>query len=137
MRAPLAIVLVVLLGCHRTPISGEGGMSPGMSDGSFTGIVVDRTNRKPINGASVALSPKGEGEGKPISAYTTAEGHFQMFRVPPGDYVLDVTARGFKADASTIHFAPRQARRLELTLAPVGSECPPLKIGNRPLPGCR
>lgn len=61
-------------------------------DGStIAGIVADAETGRPIPGAVVSV------EGTGLGALSDTSGHFQIWRVPPGTYQLEVTRIGYES----------------------------------------
>lgn len=61
------------------------------STGGISGVVKDTENGETLVGASVML------EGTSFGTVTDIDGHFELDKVPAGDYVLIVSFVGFKA----------------------------------------
>lgn len=84
--------VVVLAACN------EGGLPPGGTYQSFTGLVVDAATNQPVAGAVVTVDTV-------LTATTDNTGKFGFDRVPVGDidYQVTVPNGNFKAYTSSAH----------------------------------
>lgn len=78
--------------------------------GGVEGTVTDEAVQ-PIQGANVTL------EGYGSRTTTTTDGSFAFSNVPPGEYTLDITARGFLGTERTVQVEPNQVSVAEILLA--------------------
>jgi Carboxypeptidase regulatory-like domain len=84
--------LVALAACN------EGGLPPGGTYQSFTGLVVDSATNQPVSGAIVTVDTV-------LTATTDNTGKFTFDRVPVGDidYQVSVPKGNFKPYTSSAH----------------------------------
>lgn len=62
--------------------------------GAFEGMVVDVSNNKPIKDATVRVT--NEQTGVPVAKRADDKGHFYVGLLPPGVYIIRISAPGFK-----------------------------------------
>ncbi len=82
---------------------------------SLTGRILD-PGQSPIENATVRVFPRG---GSPLqTSVSSAEGGFRFERLPPGEYLVQATARGLEAsDAASVLLEPGSTETVTLTLA--------------------
>lgn len=80
--------------------------------------VVTSASSKPVSGALVSMRPL-EGPEFLVTAGTKDDGHFGMYRVPPGRFRIEAQAEGFIRKEQEIQVTAGQAlENLEIRLAP-------------------
>ena len=101
------LVIVIILGAAvRTRAQGES---------AIQGIVKARADGSALAGAVVEL--QGDDLSSAMTTTTTVEGHFALFRLVPGDYMLTVTHASFQDERYRLSLKPREVQTLELALA--------------------
>lgn len=95
--------------------------------GRLQGIVTDAATAKPVDGATVTLSP-ADGGTKPIITKTNAKGRWSALGLTNGQWNIDIEAKGFAASRGTVgvselQMAPPIATSLQAD-APVQEEVP-------------
>lgn len=137
MRIHVGMLFAVLIfsACRRG-LPDDGGMTPNpaLYPATLTGKILDRSTGKGIERASVLLTPRG-GDVDSRTAISSSTGDFQIINIPPGDYEVAFSARGFQPQASTMRFHPHQNAGRQVSLSPVAIACPRVRVG-KPLPGC-
>jgi hypothetical protein len=109
-RAIAFIVLASLLaGC------GGGQNQPGAAPvGTLTGVVTGPSG--PVSGASIALTA---GDGSQRSGASTADGYFEIDRVPAGTIQLSVNAAGFAPWQTNAVITPNATLTQDVRLTPL------------------
>ena len=64
--------------------------------------MVDATDRQPLAGVTLALSPTGAAAGAPRGATTDVEGHFSVASIPDGEFRLTASRKGYAAQTTTV-----------------------------------
>ena len=93
--------------------------------GVIDGVVSD-TGLVPLEGATISIV------GLPVRVVTNARGHFRVFGVKEGEYLLVVTRRGFEGVTAKIVLEPEEAARISIALNPVTGQRPQVEIYSRP-----
>ena len=97
----------------------------GELDGKVTIAQLDST----IVGARVvATSPEGE----PYETITDESGQWKLVELPPGDYIVTVTADGFEVGQFAVNVAANEGISLEQELYPKGNTADVIVRGVRP-----
>lgn len=123
-------VLRALLMAFATACTHNGSAAasdPGLAaKASMTGTVQDASTGMPIPGATVSLTPDEHAlDGvEPIYTTTVGPGSFEITNITPGGYVLDISARGYVAQHTTMHFAPSEIVRAGMYRLRPLSTCP-------------
>ncbi|MEM6703250.1 MAG: TonB-dependent receptor [Acidobacteriota bacterium] len=91
-------------------------MAIAQSTGSVRGTVASRLLEEPLEAAEVRI------EGLGITAATDREGRFQLLRVPPGTYSLDVSYTGLPPETVEITVTSGEVTRLEVDLGAISEE---------------
>jgi carboxypeptidase family protein len=68
----------------------------------IAGTVVDSSDRQPLAGVTLALTPSGAGAGSPRAATTDIEGRFSLASVPDGEFRLSASRKGYAAQTTTV-----------------------------------
>ena len=132
MRRIVLLALPMVFASACTHNGAAAASDPGLAaKASMTGTVEDATTGLPIAGATVSLTPDGTAlDGvEPIYTSTLGPGSFQITSITPGGYVLDVSARGFTAQRSILHFAPSEIVRAGIYRLKPLATCPKLPTG--------
>lgn len=109
---------VILAGCagSSTP---QSALDPPPADsdqvGGLQGSVYD-DERRPIEGANVALLPLGRNDT------TDANGRFSFRQIPIGDYLLQVTKPGFHNLSQNASVAPKRTTSVVLLVLPLPAD---------------
>lgn len=82
---------------------------------SISGIVTDATNNNPLFGASVIISAI-EGDFVQGAASNTA-GEFQLFDIPPGDYLLEIRFISYLTLETTLTLAAGETHEVNFALS--------------------
>jgi hypothetical protein len=109
-RAIVSVVLALaIVGC-------SGGQNqPGAAlVGTLTGVVTGPSG--PVRGASIALTAA---DGLQYSAASTADGYFEIDRVPAGTIQLSVSAGGFAPWQTNAVIAPNATLTQDVRLNPL------------------
>jgi hypothetical protein len=95
--APCPLVAVVLFVAHAAlaALASSADVPPGSTAGRIVGTIVAATDGAPIAGASIRL--RGEG-----SAASDQAGRFELAGLPPGTYVIEITANGYLPAERTV-----------------------------------
>ncbi len=81
------------------------------STGQIKGKVLDKDKKEPVVGASVRIA------GTKIGAMTDPDGNFQILRVEPGDYTLEVSAVGYqKMEISGVQVTADYTKEVSVSL---------------------
>lgn len=126
MTAPLVLLLVVAAGCvaaeETTAVEQRGAEPPAEAQpaqydeatGGVSGVVVD-SELRPVASAALAI-PDTE-----FRAESAQDGSFSLSKVPPGQYVLLVSALGYESGSTLIEVQAGQVTevRLRLEVMPV------------------
>jgi outer membrane receptor for ferrienterochelin and colicins len=107
MVATLRVVVLFVFLAAAGPVSAQ-------TDGAIRGQVVAATNGSAI--ADSLLTLIGAPIGGTINTRTDASGTFVFPRVPPGDYVLSISADGFSPRDLRFVLEPREVRTLTVAL---------------------
>ena len=96
------------------------GVVPAVAQGHgiVQGRVTARDNALGIASATVTLAPSSRGE--PLTTRTGDDGRFALTQVPPGAYVLTVSASGFRTHTMPLSLEPRGTRQLAVSLEVAG-----------------
>lgn len=103
--------------------------------GRLQGILTDQATGKPIQGATVTLSPSSE-KTQPIVAKTDAKGHWSALGLTAGNWNIDITANGYETGQGSAAVSELQMVPLIKTqLAPAAArqEEPAAAAVNTPL----
>ncbi|MGQ9561479.1 MAG: TonB-dependent receptor [Candidatus Oleimicrobiaceae bacterium] len=76
------------------------------------GVVVDKTNGKPLGGANVTVAPG------PLGAATDDDGHFVIRPLPPGTYEIRVSYIGYEPQLLRVRLTEKGAQELYVELVP-------------------
>jgi len=113
----------------------SGGVTPGSTTSAIIGSVVDETTGQPLLGATISVSPTGDG------AITNAQGQFRI-ELPPGRYSIEVSFSGHAPSVREVElgatplnlgFTLREDSRYAETIVIVGSRTP-RSVTNSPVP---
>ena len=92
-------------------------LSQSLDKSSVSGSIRDRDGA-PVESAEVALKPKGAGVR--ISATTRSDGTYRIEGVPPGEYLISLTAEGYTSLETTSFDVPTAVSlRFDTVLAPM------------------
>lgn len=110
MRLIVLALAIMLAGCaEQTPEPTVGNTTPTAGTGSIEGFVVDDSFR-PVAWAIVTLSPLD------LQAISNENGEFAFTNLPPGQYILTVTAQGHKTSEQRATIVANE--QAEVTLSP-------------------
>lgn len=104
----LFLVIVLLAGVASAQVRGKGRVQ---------GVVTDAATGKPVEGATVTISP-ADGGTQPITAKTNAKGRWSALGLTNGQWNVDIAASGFTTSRGTVNvselqMAPPIATKLE------------------------
>jgi hypothetical protein len=116
MRAATPVVAWVALSCAASAASAQS---------RLTGTILSAEARAPIAGARVAIPALA------LSATTDSSGRFALDGITGGEVFVLVRAVGFRPDTSLLEFAVREARELDISLAPVATVLDAVKVRGR------
>lgn len=137
VAAAIALAVLPSLGCrlHSIPEERPSGTSGAVGYGRLTGRVVDAASGRSVMGAAVSLRlEEGDEAGASVEgAMTVDDGSFEIPRVPPGRYIVEVSARGYRTDKGSVRIRPSQSRSYVARLSAI-SACP--TVAGRKSPGC-
>ncbi|HZT12115.1 MAG TPA: carboxypeptidase regulatory-like domain-containing protein [Candidatus Baltobacteraceae bacterium] len=99
------VAFVALTACN------DGGLPPGGTYQSFSGVVVDAATNQPISGALVTVDTV-------LTQTTDASGKFAFDRVPVGDidYQVTVPKDTYKPYSASAHLAPDKPLSITVSL---------------------
>ncbi|HEY7980096.1 MAG TPA: carboxypeptidase-like regulatory domain-containing protein [Candidatus Eremiobacteraceae bacterium] len=108
-RAIVSVILAVALaGCN-----GGQNQPAAAPVGTLTGVVTGPSG--PVSGASIAVTAA---DGSQRSAASTADGYFEIDRVPAGTIQLSVNAAGFAPWQTNAVIAPNTTLTQDVRLSP-------------------
>jgi hypothetical protein len=103
------IIAFMMVGCST------GQNQPGAAlVGTITGVVTGPSG--PVSGATISLSAA---DGSQRSAASTADGYFEIDRVPAGTVQLSVSASGFAPWQTNTVIAPNATTTQDVRLTPM------------------
>ncbi len=88
----IAFILLVTAGAASAQVRGKGRLQ---------GLVTDAATAKPVEGATVTLSP-ADGGTKPIVTKTNAKGRWSALGLTNGQWNIDIEAKGYGASRGTV-----------------------------------
>jgi len=99
MRKTAVLVLAfVLAGAALAQVRGKGRLQ---------GIVTDAESAKPVDGATVTLSP-ADGNTQPIIVKTNAKGRWSALGLTNGQWNVDIDAKGYATSRGTVNVSELQ-----------------------------
>src|SRR5437660_137679 len=104
----VGISAIIFLVCVLSPASTK---AQDYVTGSLEGMVVNSETGEPIAGATVRIINLDT--GVPVALLTDSKGRFYKGLLPPGEYTITISARGFKAKECT-----QPLRVMRSTIAP-------------------
>lgn len=132
-----AALLVNVIGCRRDPrLDLDVPPVAASAMGLIQGTVIDRANNRGVLGATVNLMPDRSkvSSAQAASGMTTSEGAFIIERVVPGEYIVEIRARGYRQLSSKIRFSPGQIRGGVVYQLSTAAACPgvvPVRTGTK------
>jgi hypothetical protein len=126
-RIMIAAALLAAVACRQAPETDSNPQrATTLVDGSMAGIVTDQATGRGIFSAIVTLMPNPDkvSSAQSVSGATNDQGRFQIDRVVAGDYIVEASARGYKARRITLRFAPGQDRDNMIFRLTTESTCP-------------
>lgn len=93
-----------------------------LAQGSFTGIikgtVIDKSSDRKISGAKVSVKQSGSD----AASFTTSDDGVYLLQVPPGDYNIEASKRGFKNGVDKVKVASFETITKDISLVQVKTE---------------
>jgi hypothetical protein len=108
------MVVAVTLALMLVACSGGQNQPGGAPVGTLTGVVTGPSG--PVSGASIALTAA---DGSQRSAASTADGYFEIDRVPAGTIQLSVNATGFTPWQMNAVITPNATLTQDVRLTPL------------------
>lgn len=125
LLAPLLALPISVAGQDTGPSQAANG-SPGAVQ--VIGAVVDRTTEEPVPLATVAFSLVSNPDQPVWSGVADSEGHFEVSRLPPGAYQIQVDALSF-AQVTDVEILPGEAvLDVRIEMVPVEYELDPIVV---------
>jgi Tfp pilus assembly protein PilF len=94
----IAVVLLVTAGSAFAQVRGKARLQ---------GIVTDAATSKPVEGATVTISP-GDGDTQPIVVKTNAKGRWSALGLTNGAWNVDIAAKGFTTSRGSVNVSEFQ-----------------------------
>jgi len=103
---------------------------PAGGPSTISGRVRNATNREPIAGANVGVSPgQSVVQGSVASATSNAQGEYSLDNIPAGTYTISASAQGFERCRRTvISVGPPAVANQDVFCSPVGSNPQVIRI---------
>lgn len=86
--------------------------------GRLAGLVVAAQTQHPVGGARVIATMPFEGRWLKSEATTTADGHFTIADLPPGDWKVQARLEGFRRATTRVQVMAEQVATVSLALEP-------------------
>lgn len=127
--ATLVRVLAILVALWCAPGAGAAPTEP--DSASLTGFVIDRTERTPVEGATIHLLESNR------FCETDSTGRFQIDNLPPGQYTIRITRVGFTPIERPITLPHPDSRVRSFALTPAPINLPGITVRPRLEPHAR
>ncbi len=81
--------------------------------GSIHGCITDHTDGKPLENASIIISPSG------VTKMTDATGYFKFENLDAQQYTITVQKQGYQPNRKTISAVAREDLQVDIQLTPI------------------
>ena len=114
----LAGLLIIIICCTSFSESSLPGVQGARKtiEGSLHGYVVDAVTKKPLTGVTVSLL--GSKTSSDLAMQSDAAGYFKFSKLPPGDVIVMVEKKGYKAYKSEVQSVKEGTIKINIEVQP-------------------